>query len=895
LAAVIGESSGRTPANGPGLPVERPWARPWGEIARVLEVDPAQGLGGAQVRRRLRRYGLNRLAKGRHRPLWAILLDQFRSVLIAFLTLAAALSFGVGHWLEGAAILVAVLIAGLVGFVVEVRATRSMEALQELTRINVRVRRDGRVRTVPADRLVPGDVVELREGDLVGADLRVVEASGLEVDESALTGESVPETKGPEPAAEDAVLAERPAMLFRGTAVTRGKGAAITVATGEATELGRIAALAETAEPGHTPLEKRLEGLGRRLIWVTLGVGVVVAIAGILAGQPMLLMIQTAIVLAVATIPEGLPVVATMAMARGMWRMVRRNAVLNRLAAVETLGSTSIILTDKTGTLTRNRMELTRLVLSGRTLVREAGGASPFQGEEGPDLRSALEVALLCNEAVLSGGGDPLETALLRAGEAAGLEPAALQQQWPLVREEPFDPERRMMATVRRGESGFRVGVKGAPEAVLGVCEAVRTAEGDRPLDATARDRWLAENGELAGQGLRLVALAENHADSQTVDPFSGLVLLGLAALEDPPREEVRPALDRCREAGIRVVMVTGDQRGTARHIGDAFGLTEGEGGVVDGGELADMAGREQDRERLRQAVIFARVSPKQKLDLIRLHQSAGDVVAMTGDGVNDAPALKQADMGIAMGKRGTQVAQEAADMVLKDDAFATIVTAVSQGRAIFENIRKAAIYLLSGNVGEILVVTAASVAGAPLPLLPLQILYLNLVNDLFPALALGFGEAPEGVMRRPPRPREAPVLDARQWLSVGLYGVLVAAAVLLAFATALVHLELEPPAAVTVAFFALSLARLWHVLNMRNVRSKPFRDEVARNPHVWLALGASLGLLGGAWSVPVLRRVLDLVDPGFTGWGLALACSLLPLLVGQLALLGIRAWTRAD
>jgi Ca2+-transporting ATPase len=845
----------------------------------------------------LREYGLNRLARARRRSAWAILLEQFRSVLLAFLAVAAGLSFAVGQWLEAAAILVAVLIAGLVGFATEVRAVRSMEALQELIRMNARVRRDGRRQTVPAERLVPGDVVLVGEGDLPGADVRLTEASGLEVDESPLTGESLPVAKGTEAVPEDTPLAERRSMLFRGTTVTRGNGEGVVVATGGATELGRIAALARAAEPEHTPLEKRLEGLGRRLIVVTLGLGVLVAASGILAGQPALLMLQTAIVLAVATIPEGLPVVATLAMARGMWRMARRNAVLNRLAAVETLGSTSCILTDKTGTLTHNRMELTRLVLPDGEVTVAAGSRGTRLLREGEAVRPgsdsalarALEAAVLANEAAATGEGDPLEWALLQGAEAAGLDARSLREQWPTVRQEPFDPQRRMMATVHEGATGRRVVVKGAPEAVLAACDSVAGEGDDNPLEAEARRRWERTNQSLAEDGLRVVALAGKPEPDPGMDPFSGLTFLGLAGLEDPPREEVRPALAQCQEAGIRVIMITGDQVGTARHIARALGLVRDErAAVVEGRELAATGPKAPSRERLLDADVFARVSPQQKLDLIRLYQDAGGVVAMTGDGVNDAPALKQADMGVAMGRRGTQAAREAADMVLKDDAFATIVAAVEQGRAIFENIRKASVYLLSGNMGEILAVTGASVAGAPLPLLPLQILYLNLVNDLFPALALGFGEAPSGVMRQPPRAPEHPVLDRERWWAVGLYGLVLAAAVLLAFGLALAWLDLPAPGAVTVAFFSLSLGRLWHVANMRHRGSRVLVNEVTRNPYMALALLVSLLLLGAAWSVPVLREVLGLGDPGSRGWLLALGASLIPLVAGQVALVAL-------
>jgi Ca2+-transporting ATPase len=884
-------------------PCQAPWAVAADEVARALQVDVERGLSDAQVRRRRRRWGLNRLAPPPRRRVWRILLEQVRSVVILFLGVAAALSFAFGEHLEGTAILVAIALSAVVGLVTEMRAVRSMEALRALEQVTARVRRDSRVREVPAERLVPGDVLVLEQGDMVGADVRLVEASRIQVDESALTGESVPVGKTTQPVERDRPLAERTAMLFKGTAVTRGSGAGVVTAIGAGTEIGRIAELTRGAESVQTPLEKRLERLGHRLIWVTLGIGIVVAVSGVLAGQPVLPMVETAIVLAVAAIPEGLPVVATMALARGVWRMARRNALVNRLAAVETLGATSIILTDKTGTLTENRMSVRRLVLPLDTmeLVSEKGAPHFTRAGEpveiGSPLREVLEVSALCNNAALAPAcedrpatGDPLEVALLQAAGRAGLERTELLGRWPEVREEAFDPEVKMMATFHRRDGGYRVAVKGAPEAVLAACTAVREEGEARPLSHDEREQWAERNRDMARQGLRVLALATRGAATADEAPYRDLVLLGLVGLLDPPRADVKEALALCREAGIRVVMVTGDQPGTAVNIARSLGLTDGES-AVRGDALEPSRDLTPDKRRAAlAAAVFARVSPEQKLDLIRLHQDAGAVVAMTGDGVNDAPALKQADIGVAMGRRGTQVAREAADMVLQDDAFSTIVAAVEHGRAIFGNIRKFSVYLLSGNMGEILAVTAASVAGAPLPLLPLQILYLNLVNDLFPALALGFGRAEREVMRRPPRDPGEPLLGRRQWYAVGGYGVLVAAAVLGAFALALLRLDVTQAQAVTVAFFTLSLARLWHVFNMRDADTGLIRNEVVRNPYVWGALAICGLLLVAALTVPLLARVLRVVDPGAAGWAVIAVASLVPLAVGQLVK---RGWVR--
>jgi Ca2+-transporting ATPase len=567
---------------------------------------------------------------------------------------------------------------------------------------------------------------------------------------------------------------------------------------------------------------------------------------------------QTAIALAVAAIPEGLPVVATIALARGMWRMAKRNALINRLSAVETLGATSVICTDKTGTLTENEMAVERFEL--------------VEGEEAK--REALEIGVLCND-VSGDHGDPMERALLAAAEAAGIEREALLRRQPRVREVAFDPETRMMATFHRAEHGLRIAVKGAPEAVLDACG----------LDEKAMKEWLARNDALAGEGLRLLGLARGSARDAHAEPYRDLTFVGLVALRDPPRKDVREAIGRCRAAGIRVVMITGDQRNTAAAIAKAVGVADAEtvealpGSAIEPhDDLSDA-----QRAKLLEAKVFARVSPREKLNLIDLHQRSGAVVAMTGDGVNDAPALKKADIGIAMGQRGTEVAREAAAMVLKDDAFGTIVAAVEQGRVIFNNIRRFVIYLLSCNTSEVLVVGLASLAAMPLPLLPLQILFLNLVTDVFPALALGVGQGDPQVMSRKPRPASEALVERRHWLRIAVHGVAITASTLSAFAVALLALELAPRDAVTVSFLTLALAQLWHVFNMRDAEAGLLNNDIVHNRWIWGALALCLGLLAAAIYVPVLAETLQLGPPGAAAWGVILAFSLAPLAAGQL------------
>ena len=887
------------------LPVPEPWARPAADVLRALGVARDGGLAAAEVRERRRRFGTNRLRQTEVRGAGRILRDQFKSPMVVLLALAAVLSFAFAQFTEALAIIVVIALNAAIGFATELRAARSMDSLRRLGQTTARVRRDGRAREIRAEEVVLGDIAVVEGGDVVTADIRLIQASKLQADESALTGESAPVGKRVEALPVETALTERANMLYKGTAVTRGSAEGVVVGTGMATELGRISSLVERATEERTPLEKRLDGLGQRLVWLTLVVGTVVVAAGIATGKGVLLMVQTGVALAVATIPEGLPVVATVALARGMWRMARRNALVRRLSAVETLGATSIICTDKTGTLTENRMTVVRIVLAGGHIDVEDGDArrSAFSREAHaveasaiPTLGALLRTGVLCNNASLSapahgGLGDPLEVALLAAAAKAGVDRKTVSQRLPEVREEAFDPDIKMMATIHRAERGYLVAVKGAAESVVEACTHLATDGGQQRLTEAGRRQWLARSEDLAKDGLRVIALAIRHAESAEVDPYSGLTLLGLVGLLDPPRHEVAAAIAACREAGIRVVMVTGDQPATALAVARAVHLVDhGSAVAVAGSALADPERLPApERGHLLERAVFARVTPEQKLRLIALYQGAGAVVAMTGDGVNDAPALKKADIGIAMGQRGTQVAREAADMVLKDDAFGSIVAAVAEGRTIFRNIRAFVLYLLSCNLSEILVVGLASLASAPLPIRPLQILFLNLVTDVFPALALGLGEGDRGAMKQPPRDPGEPLLTRGHWLAVGGYGGVITLGVLGAFALAFMWFGMPERQAVTVSFLTLAFSQLAHVLNMRGPSSNLVRNEVTGNPFIWGALGLCTVLLLAVVYLPGLAEVLKLERPGADGWTLVLGLSALPLLAGLI----LHRWAR--
>ena len=880
------------------------------KVEKVLEdfsVQPDSGLDEDEVQQRRKEHGRNRLTEAKTASPWKILADQFKSLVIAILAGAAIVSFAMNEIVQMLAILAAILLNAIIGFFTEWKAVRSMEALRSLGTVQTRVRRGGQSTTVDAETLVPGDIVLLGAGDVVTADLRLIESNGLTCDEAALTGESVPVTKTSDAVEEDAPLAERASMAFKGTAVTDGSGTGVVVEIGMDTELGSIAQMTTEAEQEVSPLEKRLDRLGRNLVVLTLLVAAVVAFLGVLGGRDIVPMLETAVALAVAAVPEGLPIVATVALARGMWRMAQRNALVERLAAVETLGSTSVIFADKTGTLTQNRMRVARLVLPGDD------EDIPWEKDERPDDPSTLacrllEVAALCTNAELDkdtdgdeagaepddsnsedqpkGTGDPMEIALLHAAAAVDIRRDQLLEERPEEREESFDADTKMMATFHKAESGYHVAVKGAPEAVLEVATHVATRNGDsETLSDRGRDDWADRVEALAGQGYRVLAFAERQVDSPDTDPYDDLTLLGLVGLADPPRSDVAEAIDQCHRAGIEVIMVTGDQPVTASAIAQDVGLSDDPRAMV-GNDLPQADGDQDNdaQDRLTEYQVFARVSPEQKLDLIRHWQDSGAVVAMTGDGVNDAPALKKADVGIAMGQRGTDVAREAADIVLKDDAFPTIIVAIEQGRTIFENIRRFIVYLLSGNLGEVLAVGLCAVIGVPLPLLPLQILFINLVLDVFPALALGVGESPSDIMDRPPRDAKEPVLTRQHWIATALWGALIAGSVLLVFSVALWQ-DLGEDAAVTIGFLTFALARLWHVFNMRDAGTGLIHNSVVQNRWVWYAIALSAVLVAAAAWLPGLTTVLGVVPLDMAGWMLVLGGSLVPLVVGQAVL----------
>ena len=867
-----------------------------GETLKLLDVSGSAGLSDEEVRRRAFVHGPNALLSRRRTSAYIVLVHQFKSPIVYLLAAAASLAFYFRELEEGIAIAAVLLLNALIGFLTELKAARSIEALRALGTRSSRVRREGHARIIPADELVPGDIGLMEAGDSIAADMRLIEASNLAADESTLTGEFVAVDKGTLAVAEEARLTERNSMVFKGTTITRGSGIGVVTATGHATEIGRISQLVADAEPGSSPLERKLARLSGQLVWATLILAAVLIAAGTVNQHDIVLIVQASIALAVAAIPEGLPIVSTLALARGMWRMAQQNALIERLSAVETLGATTVILTDKTGTLTENRMTVRRFWLSsGEVVMKEelTAGGEALALRADAQLARLTEIGVLCNDASLGDearqpNGDPMEIALLRVGRRVGIERGELLKAKPLARKYAFDAARKMMATLHRQDGEVLFAVKGAPEAVLSIADRVANDDGGTVMDDVTRARWLERVDHLGHHGLRVLACATKATAHDDDDPYRNLTFLGLVALEDPARADVPQAIQACRQAGIRVVMVTGDHAITARSIGRAVGIGEMAENAVEGRELARLLGGHQD-ELLRTG-IFARVSPSEKLELVRAYQRAGAVVAMTGDGVNDAPALRQADIGVAMGMRGTDVAREAAAMILLDDAFPTIVKAIREGRVIFGNIRRFVTYLLSCNLSEVLVVGLAIVFGLPLPILPLQILYLNLVTDVFPAFALAMGEGDRDVLNRAPRDPQEPLLGRSQWTLIVLHGLALTATTFGALALGRFWLELDGSAVVTVTFLTLGFAQLWHVFNMRHSRSGLVQNEVTRNPWLWGALALCTLLLAVPPYVPHLAHVFHLVPPTNAMWAVILGMSVTPLLVVQsLAWIAVR------
>lgn len=857
-------------------------------VTSLLQVDPKLGLAPAEVNDRQVQYGLNALQQIRPRSAWRVLIDQFTSIVIALLAFAAVISWATGDNAEAIAIVVVLVLNAAVGFATEWQAGRALDALRRQSRTLTRVRRDGFEATVDAEQLVPGDIVVMNAGDRVPADARVIEALRLEAEESALTGESTTVEKNVRAVSVQTPLAERHSMLYLGTAVAAGRGEAIVVSTGTATELGKIGRLVATSTKERSPLEIQLAQLGRRLVYLVLAIAAIVMVTGWLRHDGLWLMVEVGISLAVAAIPEGLPAVTTLILALGVLRMAQQRAIMRRLPAVETLGSTTVICADKTGTLTENRMTVREYYLSDGRRIEIEDRENPLENDQ--LLQQAVRIGVLCNEASFRADatdetrtiGDPTETALLVVADALVLDVPHERAIHPKIAEQPFHASTKRMTTLHRKTNGLHfAALKGAPAVVLEACANYRDADGNTiPLDEVAFARFIAADEQMANRALRVLALAIKHfetgAEHTSEEALeSGFTFVGLVGMIDPPRPGVAKAIQDAKTAGIRTVMLTGDQLNTGIAIARELGLGHEEPTALHAHDLIDT-----QPARLaylaRNTDVFARVSPEEKLRIVEALQQAGEVVAVTGDGVNDAPALKRANIGIAMGQRGTEVAKEAADVVLADDNFATILKAVEGGRTIYSNITKFVHMMFSHNLGEVLVIFTAIAAGWPLPLLPLQILWMNLVTDVFPALALAVEPASKDIMNRPPRNSQATLLSKPFLVLIGWQAAMLALISLTAYMWAL---EVYGPGAHsrTIALFVLVAVQLGHMFNCRS-RTRSAIDGIFGNPFLWIATLIVVALQLFAVYLSPLATVLGTVELSPFDWIVISTCGLLPI-----------------
>ena len=885
------------------------WYRvPTTEVAARLGVDPATGLSSEEARRRLSEVGPNRLAEPPSRPAWLRFLDQFRSGIVYLLIGAAVLAALVGDLKDPVVIAVVLVINAVLGFIQEGKAETAMAALKEMLVTRVKVRRDGRVSEIVADELVPGDVVLLEAGDRVPADGRLLVAVSAAADESALTGESVPVDKQVERLdREDLGLGDRTNVVFMNTTLVRGRAEVVVTETGMRTEMGRVAELLTEADPGPTPLQRQLDVLGKRLAAIA-----VIAVAAVFAlqlvqGEPFAEAALGAVALAVAAIPEGLPAVVTVTLAIGVSQMARRNAIVKRLHSVETLGSTSVICSDKTGTLTLNQMTARAIVVGNDTMAisgegyRADGVFTPVEGATVPDLPRALLPAVLANDAVVRDGtlvGDPTEGALVVAALKAGIDVDTERERLPRVGEVPFDSASKFMATFHRGPApdAVVVCVKGAPDVLFERATAYVDPDHDGllPLDEAARAELAAANDRLAAEGLRVLAVASRTLpagevlgpDGTVADPeawIDQLVLEALVGILDPPRTEAAAAIALCRSAGIDVKMITGDHAATAEAIAAALGIG---GRVVNGDELTAMSD-----EELASAIggigVCARVSPEHKVRVVRALKANGHVVAMTGDGVNDVAALRSADIGVAMGITGTEVTKEAGDMVLTDDNFTTIVGAVERGRTIYDNIVKFVRFQLSTNLGAIGTILTASLLGLPVPFSPIQVLWVNIIADGPPALSLGVDPPDRGVMARPPRAPDEAILGVRR-----IGGLLFFAAVMTVGTLGLyVYAEGEwgEPVALTMAFNAFVFFQMFNVFNARSETRSVFSRYAVSNPKLLAAVAVVVGLQLLAVKWDPMQAIFDTETLTMNQWAISIAVASTVLWAEELRKLAVR------
>ncbi|MDN3506531.1 MAG: cation-translocating P-type ATPase [Simkaniaceae bacterium] len=866
------------------------WGLNEGEVSKVLSSDLEKGLSKAEAEERLNKYGENKLPEPKLASPLTLFLNQFSSFIVWLLIAAAFLSGFLEEWVDAIAIASIVCLNAVLGFFQEFNAQRSIASLKKLSSPTCRVIRDGSLQTIPTKSLVPGDLVDLEDGDIIPADGRVIYSAQLSTQEAALTGESLPIHKITTPLAkEDLPIGDRKNMGFMGTNVLKGKGRLLVTETGLSTELGKIASLLTEHKEEPTPLQVRLKKLGHHLVFFCLGIVLVVFLIGIVKGINFIDMLLIATSLAVAAVPEGLPAIVTIGLAMGVRKMVKRKALIRKLPSVETLGCTTVICTDKTGTLTRNEMCVRKIWIDDKWIDVQGSGyipegniemdASPIKMDDFPDLKRLLEIGVLCNSSNLNKTdqgwqitGDPTEGSLIVLAQKAGLNKQELEKNAPILKEFPFDSERKCMSILRKAEQGNILFTKGAPDIILNLSNSFVQNDQIIPLDSTFKDKILESNRILASQAYRVLGLAYREAPIEE-DPEKELIFVGLVGMMDPPRPEVKQAIISSKEAGVFPVMVTGDHKETAIAIGRELGLIEGESQAISGIEL-EALDDEKLKESLKNTSIYARVSAAHKLRIIKAWRSIDEVVAVTGDGVNDAPAIKEADIGIAMGIKGSDVAKEAADMIITDDNYASIVNAIEEGRGIYDNIIKFVNYLLSSNIAELLIIFIGISLGFKDPqgnpfvsLTAVQLLYLNLVTDGLPAVALAMDPVDPLAMKRPPRKPKTPILTPRFTLQLVIISSLIAIGTLAAC-----HFGLRQSASLahTMALTTLVVVEL---LRVQMVRSQ-YHIKFLSNSWILGALASSLAIQLVAIYFPPLQRVLGTTPLGLVEWGVILVIA---------------------
>lgn len=879
-------------------------------VEKELNSSISSGLSKEEADKRLKKDGPNRLEGAKEKGLFAMALDQLKDFLVIILIIAAIISIFLGEILDGSIILAIVVLNTFLGVYQENKASNALKALKEMASPQAKVLRGGQIIEVPSSDVVVGDIVILEAGDYVPADIRLVEAVNLKIDEAALTGESVPvEKEAAKVLSDDAGLGDRINSGFMGTVVTYGRGKGLVTNIGMTTQMGHIATMLNQSPEEATPLQKKLNSLGKVLGIICLGICIVIFLMGLLRGQELFDIFMTAVALAVAAIPEGLTVVVTVVLAMGMQRMVKVHAIIKKLSAVETLGSTTVICSDKTGTLTQNKMTIEKIYQDGRLYDVTGSGYSPngsikaLDGKENGDLRHLSEGLLLCNDSTYNAKeetiiGDPTEGAMVVLAHKMGMEKEVWNNKYPRLQEIPFDSTRKLMSTFHNIDGQNKMYTKGAPDELLMRCTHLETANGVIPLDDKNRALILKQNTDFATSALRVIGIAyknvtEIHADFAEEND---LTFVGLVGMIDPPREEAKTAIDTCKEAGIRVKMITGDHKTTASAIGEKLGILS-DTGAIEGREISAMSDSEL-QEAVKNTNVFARVSPEHKVRLVKAVRANGEVVAMTGDGVNDAPSLKNADIGIAMGITGTDVSKEAADMILTDDNFASIVSAVSEGRTIYANIRKVVAFLLSCNIGEILVIFFAMLFKLPVPLAATQLLAINLITDAFPAFALGMEKAEKGVMKRVPRNPKEPIVDRSMGIAVAIQSVALAIGALASFVygyfaevgnLSSIFSEATRSAsglaeAMTCCFFTLVLGELLRAYSSRSETVSMFKMKLFENSYLNKCVIASMAFMLLAVYVPVLNPVFKTMPMTPVELIFAVIFALLPALGGELA-----------